>query len=100
SIARLLHRLEDLAGPAVKAGLAPDASLGDAIMHGLETIASLVQRDPNQESDEVTAFLSDLPKPPRASSSVTSTSLEAVAPAPPESASPATPARAEEPSPA
>jgi two-component system, chemotaxis family, sensor kinase CheA len=63
SINRLLHKLEDLVQPPIKAGVTPDPSVGDLLMRGLEVVSKVLKRDPETESPEVIAFLAELPKP-------------------------------------
>jgi len=85
SIARLVHRLEDLVGGAVKGGGKLDAELGDVVMRGLDTVSALVARDPEDLSSEVDAFLGDTAraKKPAAATSADLPSVPAPAPAPP-----------------
>jgi chemotaxis protein histidine kinase CheA len=63
SIARLLHRLEDLVQAVIKSGRPPDAGAGDLVMRGLDVIASVAKRAPEQVSPEIEAFVLELPKP-------------------------------------
>jgi two-component system, chemotaxis family, sensor kinase CheA len=69
SVNRLCHRLEDLMETVVRAGGRPPGSTGDLVMRGLELAGLAVQRAPETESAEITAFLagdSAAPSPPLA----------------------------------
>jgi two-component system chemotaxis sensor kinase CheA len=62
SIAKLLHRLEDLVQGVVKSGRAPEPSAGDLVMRGLDVVANVVKRAPEAESAEVETFVTEIPR--------------------------------------
>ncbi len=63
-IKRVAHHIETLADPVLKGTAALDPALGDRVLEGLDLLALLLERPPDEPSPEVAAFVGDEPSQP------------------------------------
>lgn len=63
---RVAHHIETLVTPALESAGAVDASVGDAVLEGLDLLGALLERDPDDAAPEAAVYIGEEPAAPAA----------------------------------